>query len=38
MYMYAGKNGSPKILKPLFRILVFTALLVIFNVGVKEIG
>ena len=38
MHMYVGKNGSPKSLKPLFRILVFTDLLVIFIVGVENIG
>ena len=32
------KNGSPKSLKPFFRILAFTDFLVIFIVGVENIG
>ena len=33
-----GKNGSPESPKPLVRILLFTALLIIFILGVKITG
>ena len=33
-----GKNGSPESPESLFRILLFTALLIIFILGVKIIG
>lgn len=33
-----GKNGFPESPKPLVRILLFTALLIIFILGVKIIG